>query len=96
MLRVVREWVGSLEGVGGAGDGTGVVGVNQGEVIAENIKEASWGLVIIQVSASEVNVTVAEAVIAFIGTSGGLVWWLDFAEALLVEAWHRVSSELNG
>jgi len=41
-------------------------------------------------------VTITGTLVAFVSTSGGLVSWLDLAEALLVHAWHGVAAEIDG
>jgi hypothetical protein len=91
----IRGRIGSFEGIRGAGNGSGVVGINDCEAHTHNIEETSWSILIGFKARREINMTITQAVITFISTSSGFIRGCNLAEALLVVTGKRIRSEFN-
>jgi len=95
LLGTVRSWIGVFERFRRAADRSLTLSVNDSKSHIKDISEVSKLLLVVLLS-GEIDMTIASAIIAFIGTSWCLVGWLNFAEALLIDSWHWVSAEIVG
>lgn len=95
LLGSIWRRIRSIESIRGAGNRSGVVGINNGEAHTHNISEFSRGGLISFKTRRKVDVAITQAIITFIGASRSLIWSFNLAEALFIKSWKRIRSEFN-